>query len=195
MIVSEDVLSQLPLEGTRPVSGIASDTSQARIAVVGVPDQPGVVSKIFGALAEKRISVDMIIQAVGPSTQTNDVVFTVALDDVPAAQAVVQPIARELGASGEVLIDTDIAKISIVGVGMIDRPGIAADMFGALAQAGINIKMIATSEIKISCLVAKAEAKAAVAAIHRVFFEGDPLPNTLIQELDDRVLVDQKLGY
>jgi aspartate kinase len=192
MIVSEEVLSQLPLEGTRPVSGIASDTSQARIAVIGVPDQPGVVSKIFGALAEKRVSVDMIIQAVGPSTQTNDVVFTVALDDAPAAQAVVQAVARELGGTGEVLVDTDIAKISVVGVGMIDRPGIAADMFKALAQAGINIKMIATSEIKISCLVAKAEAKSAVAAIHRIFFEDLPAPATL---QEDRVLVDQKLGY
>ncbi|MEB3245315.1 MAG: aspartate kinase [Vampirovibrionales bacterium] len=191
MIVDESALQQTPLEGNRPVSGIAADTSQARIAVMAVPDQPGIVSRIFGALSEHKISVDMIIQAVGPSTQTNDVVFTVAADDAELAQSIVAPICTALGGQG-VAVDTDIAKISIVGVGMIDRPGIAADMFAALAQAGINIKMIATSEIKISCLVEKAQAKAAVAAIHRTFFEGEAP-----QELPEpqKVLVDQKLGY
>lgn len=169
----------------RPVSGIAADENQARVAITGVPDKPGVAAKIFGSLAQRNISVDMIIQSLNKQ-DTNDIAFTVNTTDLHDALATLEQVKTEIQAES-VLHDTDVAKVSIVGIGMIDRPGIAADMFTALSQGGINIKMIATSEIKISCLIEKQQSKDAVKAIHKVFF-----PEAVNNE---PVTVDQKVGY
>jgi aspartate kinase len=181
------VLGEDTMEFNRAVAGIASDDSQARMALVGVPDKPGVAADVFGSLAEANISVDMIIQSLdNQKGHTNDIAFTVHLDDLHAATQVLEAVKTRIGAQ-DLHIDQAIAKISIVGVGMIDRPGIASTMFDALAQAGINIKMISTSEIKISCLVDKAMAKQAVRAIHAAFFPENAQ--------DQPVLVSEKLGY
>jgi len=169
----------------RPVSGIASDENQARVAVTGVPDQPGIAGKIFGALASRNISVDMIIQSLNRDN-INDIAFTVNSADLQDALDTLEKVKIDIQGKA-VVHDTDVAKVSIVGIGMIDRPGIAADMFNALSQLGINIKMIATSEIKISCLIDKAHAREAVQAIHKVFFPDEVAAETTV--------VDQKLGY
>lgn len=163
------ILGVKNMEIYKPVTGVAADSSQARIVVCDVPDKPGVSAKIFSALAAKNISVDMIIQSYArQSNNTNDVAFTVSSDDVEKVLEILEPIAKELQASN-VHVNDNIAKVSIVGAGMVDRPGIAADMFKSLADAGINIKMISTSEIKISCLVDKQNAKEAVKRLHEVF--------------------------
>lgn len=173
------------MELDRSVAGIAADESQVRLALAGVPDQPGVAAEIFGSLANHNISVDMIIQSLS-SDKTNDIAFTVSEDDSHEAIRILEEVRSKIGAR-EVKTDPDIAKVSIVGAGMIDRPGIASDMFHALAGAQINIKMISTSEIKISCLVDKASAKDAVKVIHETFFPA----STPMEE----VVVNEKLGY
>jgi aspartate kinase len=168
----------------RPVSGIAADENQVRIAVAGVPDHPGVAAKIFGSLASKNISIDMIIQSLSKEN-ANDIAFTISTNDLHDALETMEKIKSEIGAT-EVLHDTDVSKVSIVGIGMIDRPGIAADMFAALAEAKVNIKMIATSEIKISCLIDKNQAKRAVQAMHKIFFP---------EAEEVTAIADQKTGY
>jgi len=170
----------------RAVTGIACDKSQIRFALVGCPDRPGVAAEIFGSLARENISVDMIIQSLGKEPSTNDIAFTVSGNDLHDAERVLKEIKTKVGAA-ELAQDVEISKVSIVGAGMIDRPGIAADMFEALAKAKINIKMISTSEIKISCLVDKGQGEDAVRALHRQFFP----------EAHERegVLVNEKVGY
>lgn len=169
----------------RPVSGIASDENQVRVAITGVPDKPGIAAKIFGSLASRNISVDMIIQSLNKQERINDIAFTVSSNDMLDALETLAQVKEEIQAES-VLHDNSVAKVSIVGIGMIDRPGIAADMFGALAAARINIKMIATSEIKISCLIEKSQALNAVQALHKTFF---PESNEV------RLTIDHKLGY
>lgn len=157
------------MEIYKPVTGVAADLSQARIVVCNVPDRPGVAAKIFSCLADKKISVDMIIQSYARKiSNTNDIAFTVNGCDLDKTLETLDELKTELN-SDEVEVDTDIAKVSIVGAGMIDRPGIASKMFETFAKQGINIKMISTSEIKISCLVNKEDAKRAVQALHDVF--------------------------
>lgn len=156
------------MEIYKPVAGVASDLSQIRIVICEVPDKPGNAAKIFEALSKDDVSVDMIIQSYGRSDDTNDIAFTVDASDYDKTMSIVKNVIKEIGASG-VLVDEDIAKVSIVGAGMVDRPGIAASMFKALAENGINIKMISTSEIKISCLVEKNQSNAAIAALHTAF--------------------------
>lgn len=157
------------MEIYKPVTGVASDLSQVRIVFLDVPDVPGHAAKLFGELSKENISVDMIIQSYARSTtNTNDIAFTVAKSDLDRAGSILERIKADLGAS-KVHVDEDIAKISIVGAGMIDRPGIAATMFETLANMGINIKMISTSEIKISCLVEKNDAERSIKALHNVF--------------------------
>lgn len=168
------------------VTGIACDKSQARIAVIGCKDSPGVAAEIFGSLASKNISVDMIIQTLGKDAGTNDIAFTVNSTDAHETMAVLQSVQAKIGAE-RTEQDLEIAKVSIVGAGMIDRPGIAADMFEALSSAGINIKMISTSEIKISCLVDKSQSDDAVRSIHKQFF---PQAHQA-----DSVMVSEKIGY
>jgi len=155
------------MEIYRAVNGVTADDSQVRIAILRVPDQPGIAAKIFGALARSNVSVDMIIQSL-EEDNANNIAFTVDETELDKALSVLEDIRVSLNAK-QIVLDNNISKISIVGAGMIDRPGIAADMFEALAEQGINIKMIATSEIKISCLVDKNRANDALRALHTKF--------------------------
>ena len=157
------------MELQRPVTGVASDLSQVRIVVCDVPDNPGTAATLFNGLAEENISVDMIIQSYARTTKnTNDIAFTVDKNEADKTVKILENAKKELD-FGNIYVDEDIAKISIVGAGMIDHPGIAAKMFRTLAELGINIKMISTSEIKISCLVNKPNANDAVKALHTIF--------------------------
>lgn len=180
------MIGEVTMDGNNAVTGIACDNSQARFAVVGCPDRPGVAAEIFGSLASENISVDMIIQTLGKREGTNDIAFTISTNDVHDATRVLNAVREKIDAES-ITADTEIAKVSIVGAGMIDQPGIAAEMFEALALGGINIKMISTSEIKISCLVDKNQGHDAVRAIHRQFF---PHAHTA-----EEVLVNEKVGY
>lgn len=160
------------MEINKPVTGVAADSSQVRVVVCEVPDTPGEAATLFSSLAEKNVSVDMIIQSYARKTsKTNDIAFTISKEDLPKALEVLEDVKRKLSAA-DVQIDENISKVSIIGAGMIDRPGIASTMFETLANAGINIKMISTSEIKISCLINKEDANAAVKALHEVFSLG-----------------------
>ena len=174
------------IEAVRNVTGIACDETQVRLAIINVPDKPGVASHVFGTLAEHNISVDMIIQSLSPDSSTNTMAFTIHNDNLSQCMAVLDAVVPNHPGSS-VVIDDNIAKISIVGAGMIDRPGIASDMFTALSKAGINIKMISTSEIKVSCLVDKPQSKAAVQAIHKQFFPNAQSP--------EAVMLNEKVGY
>lgn len=155
------------MEIYKPVAGVAADSSQVRILLSDLPDIPGTAAKVFGKLANHNISVDMIIQSLA-SNGKNSIAFTVDTDDVEESLKILEDFRKTIN-SGEILTDENIAKVSIVGAGMVDRPGIAADMFRALAEKGINIKMISTSEIKISCLVEKQNANEAIKALCKEF--------------------------
>ncbi|SHK03264.1 aspartate kinase [Propionispora hippei] len=152
------------------IRGVTHDTNVAKIAVLGVPDRPGIAYKLFSALAEANIDVDMIVQSVR-STQKNiiDMVFTIAQPDIVQAKQIVEKIGEELGTMG-VQVEENVAKVSVVGAGMLGNPGIAANMFGALADAEINIEVISTSEISISCVIKAEQVNEAVQAIHARFF-------------------------
>ncbi|MFN4067078.1 MAG: aspartate kinase [Thermosynechococcus sp.] len=154
------------------VRGVALDPKQARIAIRDVPDRPGMAAAIFQTLADAAISVDMIIQSQRSrplgGVMTRDIAFTVASADAEQAVELLKRVQTQLG-YGDILVDTAIAKVSIVGVGMIQRPGIAARMFAALARENINIQMIATSEIRVSCVVAESEGVRALRAVHTAF--------------------------
>jgi aspartate kinase len=151
------------------VAGVAYDKGEARVHVVGVEDKPGVVADLFGLIAEKNVSVDMIIQNVSHGEEKRaDVLFTVSKTDLQRAKGHIEEIAKGLGAR-EIRYDEDIVKISIVGLGMRSHAGVAAKMFRILATEGINIQAISTSEIKISCLVASKYTELAVRALHDGF--------------------------
>lgn len=157
------------MEINKNVTGVAADTTQVRIVICDVPDQPGNAGKVFQNLAKSNISVDMIIQSYARhNLNTNDIAFTVDENDLTNTLEILENVKKELNASN-IFVDDDIAKVSIVGAGMIDHPGIASSMFNALAKADINIKMISTSEIKISCLVNKSDAKKAIQVLHSTF--------------------------
>ena len=157
------------MEIYKPVAGVAADLSQARFVVCDVPDVPGQAAKLFSNLAKQNISVDMIIQSYARKvSNTNDIAFTIDSSDIDKTLETLNALRPELKC-GEIQVNSEIAKVSIVGAGMIDRPGIASTMFETLAEQGINIKMISTSEIKISCLVDKSDAQKAVKALHEVF--------------------------
>ena len=152
------------------IRGVAHDDKVAKIAVLGIPNTPGIAHEIFSALAAANIDVDMILQSIrNIEKNVTDMVFTVASDDLSQAKKVVDGVAGKLNAIA-VLIEEDVAKVSIVGAGMLGNPGTAARMFGALSKAGVNIDIISTSEISISCLVKGSELKEAVNAIHDEFF-------------------------
>lgn len=156
------------MEIYRPVSGVTVDRNQARLAILKVPDKPGVAGEIFGALAERGISVDMIIQAFHQDRSVNDITFTLKRADLDAARATLEEVAQSVGAEG-VLADEDVAKVSIIGASLMDQPDVAARMFRTLGQEGINIKMISTSEIRISCAVSERDAERAVTVVHDLF--------------------------
>ncbi|MBD2694768.1 aspartate kinase [Anabaena catenula] len=161
-----------PAANSPAVRGVALDMNQARLAIRQLPDIPGMAGRLFGLLAEHNISIDMIIQSqrcrVVDGIPRRDIAFTVARMDAENAQAKLQQVAAQIG-WGEVVLDSAIAKVSIVGSGMVGQPGIAAKMFEALAEHQINIQMIATSEIKISCVVAQEEGVKALQVIHAAF--------------------------
>ena len=152
------------------IRGVAQDSNVAKIAVLGVPDRPGIAYKIFSALAAAYIDIDMIVQSIRHSDKSiNDIVFTIARPDLAQAKAIIEDVAADIGILG-VLVEENVAKVSIVGAGMLGNPGIAAEMFGALGDAGVNIEVISTSEISISCLIRSNQVKEAVNAIHNRFF-------------------------
>ena len=163
------ILGVEKMEIHKPVAGVAADSSQVRVVVCDVPDTPGAAATLFSSLADENVSVDMIIQSYARKvSNTNDIAFTINKEDLDKATVILKDVQTKLGAA-DVKIDDDIAKISIIGAGMIDRPGIASTMFKTLAENNINIRMISTSEIKISCLINKEDAQAAVKALHDVF--------------------------
>jgi aspartate kinase len=149
------------------ISGVAHDTSEAKVLISGVPDQPGIAARVFRALADAGVNIDMIVQNTSKAG-TTDITFTLPKTDVPVAEPILEDLAREIGATG-VDRDPDIAKISLIGAGMKSHPGVAADMFDALAEAGINIEIISTSSIRVSCVIRASEVERAVQAVHERF--------------------------
>ena len=149
------------------VTGVAQDDNVAKVGVLQVPDKPGVASKIFTALAGNNISVDMIVQSIHGGNVA-DMAFTVARSDIKKALEVVKDIAGKIDAK-DVVSDASVSKISLVGIGMVGAPGVAAKMFKTLADNSINIQMISTSEIRISCVVDDKQAKKSVQVLHDAF--------------------------
>ncbi|MFB2773319.1 aspartate kinase [Pelatocladus sp. BLCC-F211] len=167
--------SLINLEIARPVDNVTYDTDQAKIALLRVPDRPGVAASLFGEISRQDVDVDLIIQSIHEGN-TNDIAFTVFTPILPKAEAVAAAIAPVLSShksnqaeETEVMVQQNIAKVSIAGAGMIGRPGVAAKMFATLAAAGVNIQMISTSEIKVSCVIAAQECDRAVAALRQAF--------------------------
>ncbi len=149
------------------VSGVAHDTSAAKMTVRGVPDQPGVAASLFTPLADEGVTVDMIVQNVSSEGAT-DISFTVPVELLPVARAITETTAQKIGAAG-VEVDDQVGRVSIVGSGMRAHPGVAATMFAVLADAGINIAMISTSPIRVSCVIAASEVDEAVRRLHDAF--------------------------
>jgi aspartate kinase len=149
------------------VSAVVHDVSEAKVTLANVPDTPGIAAKVFRALADRAVNVDMIVQNVSEHGVT-DISFTVPKDDLAVATEVTNALAGEIGAEG-VTTDPAIGKVSLVGAGMKSNPGVAATVFETLAGAGINIEMISTSAIRISCVVAEAEIERAVQELHTAF--------------------------
>jgi aspartate kinase len=152
------------------VTGVTHDRTQAKISILRVPDRPGIAAQVFGVIAEKSIVVDMIVQNISRDGYT-DMSFTVPRGDHARAVAALEDVARAIGAQG-VVHDERVAKVSIVGVGMRSHSGVASRMFGVLAQEGVNIQMISTSEIAISCVIEDKYTELAVRALHDVFEVG-----------------------
>ncbi|MGZ5294602.1 MAG: aspartate kinase [Actinomycetota bacterium] len=149
------------------ISGVALDADEAKITLGGVPDHPGVAATVFRAIADDGISIDMIVQNVSHAGAT-DLSFTAPRADVPRVRTVMERIVADIGAEG-FTVDDDIAKVSLVGAGMKTHPGVAADMFDALAEEGINIEMISTSPIRISCVVRRGDGERALGLVHHRF--------------------------
>jgi len=155
------------------ITGVAHDRSEATITVAGIPDKVGVAAKIFRAVADSAINIDMIVQSTSSATGRADISFTLPRQDGQAAMTSLRAIQAEIGFES-ILYDDRIGKISLIGAGMRSHPGVSADFFGALAERGINIRMISTSEIRISAVVDAADLDDAVTATHRAFgLDGD----------------------
>lgn len=161
------VVTDRAMERRRLVTAVTHDRNVAKIAATGLQDRPGIAHTLFRAIADRHVNVNLIIQSV-PQAQGADISFTVARSDMTTAIEAARSVAGEIGAR-EIISDQDVAMVSIVGAGMITNPGVAATMFGALARNGINIEMIATSEIKISCVVRADEVEKAVRVLHAEF--------------------------
>ncbi len=149
------------------ISGVIHDISEAKVTLRDVPDHPGVAARVFTRMAENNINVDMIIQNVSEEG-TTDISFTVPKDDLVRARRAVADAVEELGAR-TFSIDESIAKVSLVGAGMKTHPGVAAKMFSTLADAGVNLDMISTSPIRISCVISATQVTDAVLALHQAF--------------------------
>ncbi len=159
------------------VSGVTYDKNASKISLIGVPDKPGIAGRIFGAISDANIIVDMIIQNISQGELT-DISFTVPKGDAKKAVDIMKKMTNEIGAA-DVLLNPDIAKVSIVGVGMRSHSGVAAKMFATLAKEGINIMMISTSEIKISCVIDAKYTELAVRALHDAFELGEKAKATV----------------
>jgi aspartate kinase len=168
--ITEDPL----VEQRNKVRGLAHDRNVAKVTLVAVPDRPGVARAVFDPLADAAINVDMIVQNVGHAGAT-DLSFTVPRVELARARTVLDPVVSELGAR-ELTTDDSVAKVSIVGAGLHNAPGYAARMFGTLADAGVNIEMISTSEVRITCMIAEAQLETAVRALHSAFELETPDP-------------------
>lgn len=155
------------MEIRNKVRGIAHDVDVAKVTIVGVPDQPGIASAIFEPLAKANVSVDTIVQNASVNKIT-DVSFTVARSDLNKAMSIVKSVAASMKAK-ECASDATLGKVSIVGTGMLNAPGYAAMMFRTLYEHGINIQLITTSEIRITCIIAEGRVKDAVKALHKAF--------------------------
>ena len=162
LVYKEDPSMEQPV-----VSGIMSDKNQAKITIKGVPDQPGIASQFFTGLADANLSVDMIIQNVSEEGHT-DISFTLTKEDISEATEIVNKLGKVIGAR-EISSDSDICKVSIVGAGMRSNPGVAAKMFSALSGENINIIMISTSEIRVSCIIDEKYGELAVRVLHKAF--------------------------
>jgi aspartate kinase len=149
------------------ISGIAHDSSEAKVTILAVPDRPGIAARVFRPLARAGVRVDMIVQNVSSEGRT-DISFTMPKDELPRVARILDSVAEEVGASG-LATDADVAKISLVGAGMKSDPAVVADMFDALADAGINIEIISTSSIRISCVIQSARLEEAVRVVHDRF--------------------------
>ncbi|HST25813.1 MAG TPA: aspartate kinase [Gaiellaceae bacterium] len=149
------------------ISGVTHDTSEAKVTIIGVPDRPGVAARVFRPLADAGVNIDMIVQNVSEHGLAT-ISFTMPKTDLAVAEPILQDTVRAVGAQG-VVTDPDIAKVSLIGAGMKSHPGVAADMFDALAETGINLEIISTSSIRVSCVVRASEVKRAVKAIHDRF--------------------------
>ena len=149
------------------ISGVTHDVSEAKVTIAHVPDRPGVAAKLFRTLADESVNVDMIVQNVSSEGHT-DISFTVPREELQRTRKVMESVVADLEAEG-VLHDADIGRVSLVGAGMKTHPGVAAEMFEVLAGEGINIEMISTSSIRISCVVASGDVERAVRALHGAF--------------------------
>ena len=151
------------------IAGIAHDRSEAKITIVGVPDRVGIAAKIFGAIAEAGLNIDMIVQNVSAAeTAKTDISFTLPKADGPKAMSVLQSIKQDVEYA-DLRFDDGVGKIALVGAGMKSHPGVSARFFGALAEAGINIEMISTSEIRVSAVTRAEDLDEAVRAVHTAF--------------------------
>ncbi|MEZ5696354.1 MAG: aspartate kinase [Sphingomonadaceae bacterium] len=171
MIVSEEEMEQLLKDGEmerQHVTGIAHDKNEAKVTLTRVPDKPGAVANIFGPLAQASINVDMIIQNVGRDKGETDVTFTVPQADLARTQALLEEKRGQIGFN-RIITDSKVAKISVVGVGMKSHAGVASTMFASLADRGINIQAITTSEIKVSVLLDEDETELAVRVLHTAY--------------------------
>jgi len=160
------------VEQRNKVSGIAHDSDVAKVTVRGVPDRPGIAASLFGPLSDAGISVDTIVQNASVE-KTTDLTFTVARNDLDKAMRLMKPLAKQIGA-GELVSDLSLAKVSIVGAGMQSGPGYAATMFRTLFDEGINIELITTSEIRITCIIDESKVTEAVRALHKAFELEEP---------------------
>ncbi|MQY56301.1 MAG: aspartate kinase [Dehalococcoidia bacterium] len=161
------ICKEASMEVRNKARGIAQDTNVAKITVINVPDHPGIAAAIFEPLAKANISVDTIVQNASIENIT-DLTFTVARSDLVKAMSIVEPVIKSIGAK-RCVTDSTLAKVSIVGTGMQNTPGYAARMFRALYEQGINIQLITTSEIRITCIIAEDRVKDAVQALHKAF--------------------------
>ena len=171
MIVSEEEMEQILEDGhmeRQHVTGIAHDKNEAKIILTRVPDKPGAVANIFSPLADASINVDMIIQNVGRDKGETDVTFTVPQTDLPRAQALLEDRREDIGFN-RIITDSHVAKVSVVGVGMKSHAGVASTMFKSLADRGINIQAISTSEIKVSVMIDEDETELAVRVLHTAY--------------------------
>jgi aspartate kinase len=169
------------MELREKVRGLALDRKVAKVTLVGVPDRPGIARAVFDPLADSGINIDLIVQNVGHAGAT-DLSFTVPATELARVRRLLDPIVRDLGFA-DMTTDAAVAKVSIVGSGIGNAPGYAAKMFGALADAGVNIEMISTSEIRITCIIAEDHVDAAARALHQAFRLAQPASSDLGAEV------------